>query len=50
MKLCTFTGVVYKALLASLVCCATGVSRSRVPFSAVLPFSLSPVAVNPLCN
>src|ERR1700687_1348433 len=45
VKLCTFTGVVNQALLASD--CPPSVSRKRVPFSLVRPLELKPVAVKP---
>ena len=45
MKLCTFTGVVNQALLASD--CPPSVSRKRVPFSVVRPWNANPVPVKP---
>src|SRR5438270_12527150 len=45
MKVCTLTGVVYQALLASA--CPPSVNCKRVPFSLVRPLNCRPVAVNP---
>ncbi len=45
VKLCTFTGVVNQALLASA--CPPSVNCKRVPFNLVRPLNCKPVAVNP---